>query len=115
MYISGGQNECSIPSNAVLEHLVAPLYQWQYSEGSRVLPKRKNIWKNKRCCSNLFWITAISVAFATLKPEAAENMKGSQEIGTYLIYMFLFVIGIPANTMTVVTKSPLFLVLCAIM
>ena len=95
--------------------MVAPLYQWQYSEGSRVLPKRKNIWKNKRCCSNLFWITAISVAFATLKPEAAENMKGSQEIGTYLIYMFLFVIGIPANTMTVVTKSPLFLVLCAIM
>ena len=61
------------------------------------------------------WITAISVAFATLKPEVAENMKGSQEIGTYLIYMFLFVIGVPANIMTVVTKSPLFLVLCAIM
>lgn len=60
------------------------------------------------------WITAISVAFATLKPEVADEMAGSQEIGTYLIYMFLFVIGAPANIMTVVTKSPLFLVLCFI-
>ena len=61
------------------------------------------------------WITAISVAFATLKPEMADEMAGSQEIGTYLIYLFLFVIGAPANIMTVVTKSPLFLVLCFIM
>lgn len=61
------------------------------------------------------WITAISVAFATLKPELADEMHGSQEIGTYLIYLFLFVIGVPANIMTVVTKSPLFLVLCFIM
>ena len=61
------------------------------------------------------WITAISVTFATLKSDVAENMNGSQEIGTYLIYMFLFVIGVPANIMTVITKSPLFLVLCFIM
>ena len=33
----------------------------------------------------------------------------------YLIYLFLFVIGVPANIMTVVTKSPLLLVLTAIM
>ena len=44
-----------------------------------------------------------------------ENLSGSQEIGTYLIYLFLFVIGVPANIMTVITKSPLFLVLCFIM
>ena len=42
-------------------------------------------------------------------------MHGSQEIGTYLIYLFLFVIGVPANIMTVLTKSPLLLVLTAIM
>jgi len=42
-------------------------------------------------------------------------MNGSQEIGTYLIYLFLFVIGVPANIMTVIEKSPLFLVLCFIM
>jgi hypothetical protein len=42
-------------------------------------------------------------------------MHGSQEIGTYLIYLFLFVIGVPANIMTVLTKSPLLLVLTTIM
>ena len=61
------------------------------------------------------WITAISVAFATLKPQAAAEMHGSQEMGTFMIYLFLFVIGVPANIMTVITKSPLFLVLCFIM
>ena len=44
-----------------------------------------------------------------------KEMHGSQEIGTYCIYLFLFVIGVPANIYTVVTKSPLFLVLTAIM
>ena len=43
------------------------------------------------------------------------TMHGSQEIGTYLIYLFLFVIGVPANIMTVLTKSPLLLVLTTIM
>ena len=42
-------------------------------------------------------------------------MNGSQEIGTFMVYMFLFVIGVPANIWTVITKSPLFLVLCLIM
>ena len=42
-------------------------------------------------------------------------MHGSQEIGTYLIYLFLFVIGVPANIYTVLTKSPLLLALAFIM
>jgi len=47
--------------------------------------------------------------------QIVSKMNGSQEIGTYLIYLFLFVIGVPANIMTVIEKSPLFLVLCFIM
>ena len=42
-------------------------------------------------------------------------MAGSQEIGTYLIYLFLFVIGVPANIMVVLTEAPLLLVLTFIM
>ena len=57
----------------------------------------------------------ISVIVATYFTKPVEKMNGSQEIGTYLIYLFLFVIGVPANIMTVITKSPLFLVLCFIM
>ena len=66
--------------------------------------------------SQYVWITTISVIVATFfTKQIVSKMNGSQEIGTYLIYLFLFVIGVPANIMTVVEKSPLFLVLCFIM
>ena len=65
--------------------------------------------------SQYVWITTISVIVATFFTKQVDKMAGSQEVGTYLIYLFLFVIGVPANIMTVVTKSPLFLVLCFIM
>ncbi len=66
--------------------------------------------------SQYVWITTISVIIATkFHKQVDENLHGSQEIGTYMIYMFLFVIGVPANIMTVLTKSPLLLVLAAIM
>ena len=66
--------------------------------------------------SQYVWITTISVIVATFfTKQVVERMNGSQEIGTYLIYLFLFVIGVPANIMTVLNKSPLFFVLCFIM
>lgn len=65
--------------------------------------------------SQYVWITTISVIFATFFSRKVESLHGSQEIGTYLIYLFLFVIGVPANIYTVVTESPLFLVLTSIM
>ena len=65
--------------------------------------------------SQYVWITTISVIVATYMTKTVKEMHGSQEIGTYCIYLFLFVIGVPANIYTVVTKSPLFLVLTAIM
>lgn len=64
--------------------------------------------------SQYVWITTISVLVATLMSDAVKEMHGSQEIGTFCIYLFLFVIGVPANIYTVFTKSPLFLVLAAI-
>ena len=61
------------------------------------------------------WITTISVAAATLLDKQAERLHGAQELGTYFIYLFLFVIGVPANIYTVLTEAPLFLVLTFIM
>ncbi len=61
------------------------------------------------------WITTISVAAATGFSDQAEKLHGSQEIGTYFIYLFLFVIGVPANLFTVLTEAPLFLVLTFLM
>ena len=65
--------------------------------------------------SQYVWITTISVIVATFFSGPVEKMHGSQEIGTYLIYLFLFVIGVPANIYTVVTEAPLFLVLTFMM
>ena len=65
--------------------------------------------------SQYVWITTISVIAASCFSRQVERMHGSQEIGTYLIYLFLFVIGVPANIYTVVTEAPLFLVLTFMM
>lgn len=65
--------------------------------------------------SQYVWITTFSVIVATFMDKQVAKLHGSQEIGTYLIYLFLFVIGVPANIYTVVTKSPLLLVLTSIM
>lgn len=65
--------------------------------------------------SQYVWITTLSVLVATMASRKVEDIHGSQEIGTFLIYLFLFVIGVPANIYVVVTKSPLLLVLTGIM
>lgn len=65
--------------------------------------------------SQYVWITTISVLVATFMSKSVRKIHGSQEIGTFCIYMFLFVIGVPANIYTVITKSPLLLVLTFIM
>ena len=65
--------------------------------------------------SQYVWITTISVAAATCFSDKAEKLHGSQEIGTYFVYLFLFVIGVPANLFTVLTEAPLFLVLTFLM
>ena len=65
--------------------------------------------------SQYVWITTLSVIAATFFSGTVEKLHGSQEIGTYFIYLFLFVIGAPASIVTVVTEAPLLLVLTAIM
>lgn len=65
--------------------------------------------------SQYVWITTLSVIVATFCDKQVEKLHGSQEIGTYLIYLFLFVIGVPANIMKVLTEAPQLLVLTTIM
>lgn len=60
------------------------------------------------------WITTISMILATLFSKQIGNIKGSNEIGTFLIYLFFFVIGVPASIIMIITNSPLLLVFAAI-
>ncbi|MFP9048837.1 DUF819 family protein, partial [Enterococcus faecalis] len=44
-----------------------------------------------------------------LFPRFFERLNGSQELGTFLIYLFFVVIGIPADLRLIVTNAPLIL------
>jgi uncharacterized membrane protein len=60
-------------------------------------------------------ITTFTMLGATYFPNYFSNIRGSQEIGTFLIYIFFVVIGVPASITLILQKSPLLLVFCAIM
>lgn len=60
------------------------------------------------------WITTLSMLCATLKPDFFGEIQGSQELGTYLIYLFFFVIGVPASIPMIIMNSPMLLVFAAI-
>ncbi len=60
-------------------------------------------------------ITTFTMLLATYLPNYMGNIKGSQEIGTFLIYIFFVVIGVPASVPLILQKSPLLLVFCVIM
>ena len=76
-------------------------------------------WFTKMCNtflgSQYVWITLISMIFATFFEKQANSMNGAQEIGTFFIYMFFFVIGVPASIMEILTNAPLLFVFCLIM
>lgn len=60
-------------------------------------------------------LTTVSVLFASVFPNFFSNISGSQEIGTFFIYIFFVVIGVPASIMSIIQNSPLLLVYCLIM
>ena len=76
-------------------------------------------WFTKMCNtflgSQYVWITLISMIFATFFEKQASSMNGAQEIGTFFIYMFFFVIGVPASIMEILTNAPLLFVFCLVM
>ncbi len=65
--------------------------------------------------SEYVWITTVSMACATFGEKQVAKLSGSQEIGTYLIYLFLFVIGVPASISKIIQETPLLLVFTGIM
>ncbi len=64
--------------------------------------------------SQYVWITNFSVIFATFFEDKAKEMKGAREIGTWLIYQFFFVIGVPASIILIIKNAPLLLLFCFI-
>ena len=60
-------------------------------------------------------LTTFSIAIPLFFPKFSEKIAGSEELGTFLIYIFFVLIGIPASLKMVIIKSPLLLLFCALM
>ena len=88
---------------ATLSTLVPPDGSWLSKMGGTFLG------------SQYVWITLISMIFASVFEKQANSMNGAQEIGTFFIYMFFFVIGVPASIMEILTNAPMLFVFCFIM
>ncbi|MGX7167888.1 DUF819 family protein [Facklamia hominis] len=60
-------------------------------------------------------ITTFTILLASLCPKWMQSIHGSQELGTFLIYLFFAVIGAPASVPLILSESPLLLLFAAIM
>lgn len=59
-------------------------------------------------------ITTVTMICATIFGDFFSNLGGAQELGTFLIYIFFVVIGVPASIQSIIMNSPLLLVFCFI-
>lgn len=59
-------------------------------------------------------LTTITFLSLALFPKYFESINGSQELGTFLIYLFFVVIGIPASIPLIFKNAPLLLIFVAI-
>lgn len=55
-------------------------------------------------------LTTITFIIVSIFKNSFEKLNGSQELGTYCIYLFFVVIGIPASIGLIVTQAPLLFV-----
>jgi len=57
--------------------------------------------------SQYIWITTLSIIVSMIFEKQIEKISGYTEIGTYLIYLFFFVIGVPASIPMIIVNAPL--------
>ena len=60
--------------------------------------------------SQYVWITTLSIIVSMIFEKQIEGLSGYNEIGTYLIYLFFFVIGVPASIPMILKNAPLLFV-----
>ena len=66
-------------------------------------------------CTNKFvLLTGTTLALATLFSRSLADVNGSDEFGGYLLMIFLFTIGLPADLVTVLVQAPMYFVFCTI-
>ena len=84
---------------------------------SGIIPESNGFLKmlNTFFGSQYVWITNVSMVFASFFEDRAKQMHGAREVGTWLIYLFYFVIGVPASIIMIIRNAPLLLLFCFIL
>lgn len=59
-------------------------------------------------------MTTFCVIAATAFHKRLENINGAEELGTYLIYFFFFLIGVPADLKRLILTAPLLFIFCIV-
>ncbi|GIN87457.1 putative membrane protein YjcL [Heyndrickxia sporothermodurans] len=81
----------------------------------QVIPSGENVSFMLNLLNGLFgdkylMLTTITFTALALFPKYFGKINGSQEVGTYLIYLFFVVIGIPASIPLIIKNAPLLLI-----
>lgn len=63
---------------------------------------------------NYLMLTTLTLVLVASFPKYFENIAGSQEFGTFFIYIFFVVIGVPASIPLIIQNAPLILIFAAI-
>lgn len=59
-------------------------------------------------------LTLVTLLAATVFAKPLAKINGPEEFGAYLLLIFLFTLGLPADLVSVLTQAPLFFVFCGI-
>lgn len=61
------------------------------------------------------WLTIFSTSIATIFYPITKRINGGEQIGSYLLYIYLFTIGLPSDMVEVIRSIPTMFGVCAIM
>lgn len=84
---------------------------------AHVIPKNNGFLAlmNTLFSNQYLLISTFTIILVSSMPTFFTSMNGPQEIGTFLIYLFFVVIGVPASIMMIIKNAPLLLVFCFVM
>ncbi len=66
------------------------------------------------CGQKYLVLTTLSIMFPLLFRKTAEKLAGAEELGTFCIYIFFVMVGVPASFREVLVEAPMLFVFCGI-
>src|SRR5699024_12374668 len=100
--------------SALSLHDALPIFAGFFSE---LIPEDSNIFLTVLrgiIGDDYLMLTTLTLVLVAVFPKYFDSISGSQEFGTYFIYIFFVVIGVPASIPLIIHNAPLILVFAAL-